>query len=174
MKQRTVAYLLVVLLGSVSACPAWARGGGGGGFGGGGGHYGGGGYGGGGGHYGGYGGGHYGGGYGGGHYGGYYGGGRGVYYGGYYGGLGIGIYGLGLGYGLGYYGSPYYAYPPAVVTVPSAPPVYIEQGGGQAAPSPQSQPNYWYYCADAKAYYPYVKECPGGWQQVEPQPPPPQ
>jgi len=69
---------------------------------------------------------------GGGHYGGgYYGGYRGGYYG------GIGIYGLGLGYyGWPYY-SPYYAYPPAVVQVPSSPPVYIEQGGGQvASPGP--------------------------------------
>jgi hypothetical protein len=53
--------------------------------------------------------------------------------------------------------------------------VYIEQGGGQAAPAPQqTQANYWYYCAESQAYYPYVKECPGGWQQVEPQPPAPQ
>ena len=115
---------------------------------------------------------------GGGHGGGFGGGGGGHYGGGYYGGYrggyygGIGIYGLGLGYyGWPYY-SPYYAYPPAVVTVPASPPVYIEQGGGQ--PAPQSQSNYWYYCADAQAYYPYVKECPGGWQQVSPQPPPPQ
>lgn len=68
-----------------------------------------------------------------------------------------------------YYPAPYY-YPPAVVAVPSSPPVYIEQGGDyQAAPAPQSQ-NYWYYCADSKTYYPYVNECPGGWQRVSPQP----
>ena len=69
-----------------------------------------------------------------------------------------------------YYYSPYpypYYYPP-VVTVPSSP-TYIEQGSRQ--PPAQSQA-YWYYCADAKAYYPYVKECPGGWQRVAPQPPP--
>lgn len=66
-----------------------------------------------------------------------------------------------------YYPYSYYPYPPAVVTVPSGPPVYIEQGGGQ--PAPQS---YWYYCAESKTYYPYVKECPGGWQRVSPQPPP--
>jgi hypothetical protein len=66
-----------------------------------------------------------------------------------------------------YYYPPYY---PPMAEVPSSPPVYIEQGGAQPAPAP-SQPDWWYYCADAKAYYPYVKECPAGWQRVAPQPP---
>jgi hypothetical protein len=41
-----------------------------------------------------------------------------------------------------------------------------------AAPSPptQSPPQYWYYCASMKAYYPYVTNCPEGWMQVVPQP----
>jgi hypothetical protein len=55
-----------------------------------------------------------------------------------------------------------------VVAVPTAPPVYIEQGGGEA---PASQ-SYWYYCDGAKGYYPYVKDCPGGWKRVAPTPPP--
>ncbi len=39
-----------------------------------------------------------------------------------------------------------------------------------AQPGPQAeQESYWYYCADFKAYWPYVKECPGGWQKVVPQ-----
>lgn len=64
-----------------------------------------------------------------------------------------------------YYPPPaYYPYPP----VASYPPTYIEQGGGQA---PAEQPSYWYYCAGSNAYYPYVKDCPGGWLQVAPQPP---
>lgn len=71
-----------------------------------------------------------------------------------------------------YYYPPYY--PPVVVERP-APPVYIEQPPPAAAPAvpapaPQAT-NYWYYCAAAKGYYPYVKECPGGWQKVLPQPP---
>jgi len=70
-----------------------------------------------------------------------------------------------------YYDQPRYYYPAPVVTVPSSPPVYIERGDVQAAPESQSE-NYWYYCTDAKAYYPYVKQCPGGWQRVVPQPPP--
>ena len=64
-----------------------------------------------------------------------------------------------------WYYPPYYYYPP-VVTVPVAPPTYVEQGSARTAP-PQS---YWYYCAESKTYYPYVKECPGGWQRVTPQP----
>lgn len=73
-----------------------------------------------------------------------------------------------------YYPGPYYSpyYPPVItVPVPVSPPTYVEQSPTSAAPS-APQPGYWYYCSDARAYYPYVKECPGGWQRVPPQPPP--
>jgi hypothetical protein len=95
---------------------------------------------------------------------------------GYGGGVRFGIaFGLPL-YALGYYppvyGYPYpayaypgYAYPP--VAVQSAPPMYVEQGAAAAAPA-QSD---WYYCAASKSYYPYVSECPAGWQRVPAQPP---
>jgi hypothetical protein len=64
---------------------------------------------------------------------------------------------------------PYYPYAP-VVTVPAAPATYIERGEAQA---PAQQPQgFWYYCAASKTYYPYVKECPAGWQRVTPQPAP--
>jgi hypothetical protein len=70
-----------------------------------------------------------------------------------------------------YYAPPYYYppyYPPAVL--PSSPPAYIEQGSTQPAPAPgASSESWWYYCAESKTYYPYVKECPGGWQRVQPQ-----
>ena len=117
-----------------------------------------------------HGGGYYGGrGYGGGGYGRYGGWGRG----GFYGGIVIGPgYGYGGGWGWPYY-PPYYAYPPAVVTVPSTPPVYIEQGAPQQT-APQDPSNYWHYCANPPGYYPSVEECPGGWQLVPPQPPSPQ
>lgn len=72
-------------------------------------------------------------------------------------------------YSYSYSYSPYpYYYPvvPVVVT-PPAPPVYIEQSHPQTA----LPPNYWYYCQNPQGYYPYVKECAGGWQQVSPQPP---
>ena len=64
-----------------------------------------------------------------------------------------------------YYPPNYYYYPPAAV-VPSAPPVYIEKGEQGAAPADDAQ--YWYYCRESEAYYPYVKECPGPWQKVVP------
>ncbi len=79
------------------------------------------------------------------------------------------------GFSPWYYGPPYYApyyhpyYPPPLIVVPATPPVYIERGDEPGA-SPLA-PGYWYYCAKPKGYYPYVKQCPGGWQQVAPQPP---
>ena len=58
-----------------------------------------------------------------------------------------------------------YAPPVAPVVVVPPPPVYVEQPR-----SPVLEPGYWYYCNEAQAYYPYVKQCPGGWQQIAPQP----
>lgn len=69
-----------------------------------------------------------------------------------------------------YYPAPYYYphyYPPAVV-VPSSPPTYIERGDAEDQTAEPS--SYWYYCASPDGYYPYVKECPGGWQRVPPRP----
>jgi hypothetical protein len=70
--------------------------------------------------------------------------------------------------------APFYYYPPpppyyypAPIMAP-APTTYIEQYPGQSAPDPSS---YWYFCASANAYYPYVSDCPEGWQPVAPQPP---
>ena len=86
-----------------------------------------------------------------------------------------------------YYSSPYYYYPyypPPVYYVPpptyyAPPPVYIEQPQPQLPPQLQSpqqpQPQseaYWYFCPASQGYYPYVRQCPGGWQRVAPQPPP--
>lgn len=71
------------------------------------------------------------------------------------------------------YYSPYrYPYYPPVVTVPvpTQPPVYIEQGD-VAAPAAADN-YYWYHCDRPEGYYPYVKQCPGGWERVNPTPPP--
>jgi len=89
-------------------------------------------------------------------------------------------YGVGISFGFPYYwpgyysgyysGYPYgYAYPGPAYSYPGpiSSGAYVEQGAPQAAPA---QPPDWYYCADSKAYYPYVGECPGGWQRVPSQP----
>lgn len=100
--------------------------------------------------------------------------------------LGIGGYGYsssgfwGNYYGQGFYSPygyraysyadpfyrPYYTYPPAV-TAPARPPVYIQQQEPKLA---RPKTNYWYYCQNPQGYYPHIKECPGGWTQVAPQP----
>ena len=67
-----------------------------------------------------------------------------------------------------YYPPPVYYYPAPVVSVPAAPPVYIEPPQAQSAPAQQQ---WWYYCADSKTYYPYVQSCASEWQRVSPRPP---
>lgn len=65
------------------------------------------------------------------------------------------------------YGYPYpYGPPPVIVQQPD---VYVQ-------PAPQqyvqpAEPSYWYYCRKPEGYYPYVKQCPGGWLKVVPTPP---
>lgn len=65
------------------------------------------------------------------------------------------------------YGAPFddplYNFPPAPAVV-EPPPVYIERGDGNPPPD-----KLWYYCEAAGAYYPYVRQCPGGWKAVVPQ-----
>jgi hypothetical protein len=81
------------------------------------------------------------------------------------------------GYGYGGFAPYGYGYAPAyppVVTVPSAPVVIQQQPQVVQSPPPASVPapatNYWHYCRKPDGYYPYVKNCPGGWLQVAPQP----
>jgi hypothetical protein len=112
--------------------------------------------------------------YGGGHYrgGGYYGGGH---YGGHHRG--------GVDFFIGgpfwdpfwYYPAPYYSpyyypnyYPYYAPEVPSSPSGYIERDEQAESSAPSG---FWYYCPESKAYYPYVRECPGGWQTVPAEPP---
>jgi hypothetical protein len=66
-----------------------------------------------------------------------------------------------------YYYPNYYPYAPEV-TVPSEPQEYIERPRQERPSAPSGL---WYYCPDSKAYYPYVRECPKGWQTVPAQPP---
>ena len=75
--------------------------------------------------------------------------------------------GIVVGYPWGWPYPP--AYPPYYPTtvVMQAPPVYVEQESASRAPQ---ELTYWYYCNATHTYYPYVKECPAGWQKVPPQP----
>lgn len=85
--------------------------------------------------------------------------------------VGIGLYfGPGFGYPYPYYPYPAYPYYPPVVVAPASPPTYIEQDSQQQAEA-QPQDYYWYHCDNPNGYYPYIKECPGGWQKVLPEPP---
>lgn len=89
--------------------------------------------------------------------------------------IGVGLY-FGVpvaGWGY-YYPPPYYYYPPyypqTTVVVPSQPQTYIEQAPQAAPQAPAPAQNFWYYCPNSRAYYPYVKDCPAGWQRVSPTP----
>jgi hypothetical protein len=86
-------------------------------------------------------------------------------------------------YGWHYAPRPYYYYPypgpyypgPALI-VQSPPPVYVQRYIEQPPPENVTGPqgpvqHYWYYCRESQIYFPYVKECPGGWQRVLPQAP---
>jgi hypothetical protein len=61
---------------------------------------------------------------------------------------------------------PYYHYP-------ALPPVVVQQQAPVYAEPEQQQPYYWYYCQNPPGYYPYVRECPGGWMKVVPDVTPP-
>lgn len=67
-------------------------------------------------------------------------------------------------------------WPSTVVVVPQEPRVFVERDE-VAAPTPpaaQSAPQWWYWCASAQQYFPYVSTCSEGWQRVTPQPVRPQ
>lgn len=85
------------------------------------------------------------------------------------------VFAAGYYFSRPYFYDPFYPYyPPVYSPIFTPSPEYIERG---EPPAPQVQPQpqsgaYWYYCQGAGAYYPYVTECPGGWQRVPPVPPP--
>jgi hypothetical protein len=72
-------------------------------------------------------------------------------------------------YGPYLYGDPFYAPAPVVVVPPPEPAVYIERSDSPVEPVQTPGQQYWYFCRGSNRYYPYVKECPGGWQTVLPQ-----
>jgi len=99
----------------------------------------------------------------------------GFYGGGYYGPRGYypywGIFGfpmfgwpyLDWPYASYYGGWPYY---PAITADATLTPEYTE-------PEQQQQSQYRYYCTDPQGFYPYIRNCPGGWLTVVPNATPP-
>jgi hypothetical protein len=72
-----------------------------------------------------------------------------------------------------YYPPPAYYYPPAYYppyAAPATPTTYVERSD-VAEEAPAQPPATWYFCREANGYYPYVKQCPGGWMRVPAQPP---
>jgi hypothetical protein len=78
----------------------------------------------------------------------------------------------------GYYSRPphyIHSYPPVIAMQSSPPPVYIERGDGPGENQEdqmQRLPPAYYYCSNPQGYYPYIRACPGGWQQLPAQPSP--
>jgi hypothetical protein len=82
-------------------------------------------------------------------------------------------------YAYNYYSVPPPAYAYNYYSTPPPPPNYAPAYAyNYSAPPPP--PNYapapapslaeWYFCPAANAYYPYVSDCPGGWQRIPAQP----
>ena len=65
-------------------------------------------------------------------------------------------------------GGVWYFYPQPVYPFPDpyVPPVAVAPQEIAPAPTPIPAPSSWYYCNAPKGYYPYVAECPSGWQVV--------
>ncbi len=74
------------------------------------------------------------------------------------------VYVTPYGYCAGYFCPPVVVAPPVVVQPVPVP------APAQAQPAQPSQGT-WYYCKGADKYYPYVQECPGGWEHVPATPP---
>lgn len=78
-----------------------------------------------------------------------------------------------------YVGDPWFypvpVFPPRVImpapVIVTPPMVYVERPPVPAVTSGTIlEPGFWYYCTETQAYYPAVKECPGGWQKIPPRP----
>jgi hypothetical protein len=62
-------------------------------------------------------------------------------------------------------GGGFYAWPRSYYSGPG----YYYPGGYYYPPvAPLTEPQYWYYCPESAAYYPYVQDCAGGWEPVIP------
>ena len=68
----------------------------------------------------------------------------------------------------GPYGDPWWGWNYPYYYAPSYPAYAVPDT--TAVPSAPPPPDYWYYCPSAKAYYPYVPQCPVPWVPVRPTP----
>lgn len=85
---------------------------------------------------------------------------------------------LGVQFGPPVFYPPVYPYwphvyvpPTVIVSQPAPPPVYIERSPPVTPAVPALEPGFWYYCQEAGAYYPQVRQCAGDWHKVAPQAP---
>jgi hypothetical protein len=79
----------------------------------------------------------------------------------------------GVFFGTPLFARPWYAAPPIVVGPPvvyAPPAVVVTPPPPVYAQPPAPAEAYWFYCREARAYYPQVQQCPSGWVQVAPQP----
>jgi hypothetical protein len=66
----------------------------------------------------------------------------------------------------------YYEYPAPIHYPPPVAAAPVPYSG--YAPPPAAEPfdSWYFYCAGSRSYYPYVRECPGGWERVPTAPSP--
>jgi hypothetical protein len=72
------------------------------------------------------------------------------------------------------YPGPAYSYPAPAYSYPAPAYSYPGQAVAPSTPYAQAGPAQqqdWYFCPNSNSYYPYARECPGGWQRVPAQPP---
>lgn len=73
------------------------------------------------------------------------------------------------GFGGHYGGSPYrYGYRPFGYGYSYPRSSYSGSATPQQPTAPVQERFYWYYCESARAYHPYVQQCPEGWMKVVP------
>lgn len=92
-------------------------------------------------------------------------------------GFGAPFFGFGAPFGVPWgFGAPVWAPFPAPVAVGVPVPVVVQsqpQVFVQQQQQADASPSFWYYCQKPQGYFPYVRQCPGGWMQVVPQTTPP-
>src|SRR5438552_2676926 len=80
----------------------------------------------------------------------------------------FGFVGPAFGFGVDpFFWDPYW-FPSPYPAYTYAPPLVIQPEPQASVLEPSA--SYRYHCVDAKAYYPYTQQCPGGWLKVVPTP----